>query len=332
MRLLTPLAFALALVSVTLDAGAQPAAAKTTKPDDQSASAKFKKAQAAYEAKDFAAALELARAAVDATGSPNARLYVARCLRELGRVAEAHAEMEQTLRDAREQAVNDEKYTPTRDAAAAELALLDQRVGKVVVALVDAPPDARVEINGQPLENTRRGLPVAVTPGDVLVRASAEGAAAVEKQTRIAAGQTHTITLVFRDAAQETETPPQPAPPPPAPRKSGGGLRTVGYVTAGVGVLSLGVFAVTGAMASSKLSQLDDECGGARCTDPRYADTVDSGKRLETISNVSLIVGSVGVLAGGAMILFGGPSAERGGSASVSASPAGASFNYLRRF
>lgn len=332
MRTFIVLPFLLTLAVAAVDAGAQTKEAASGK-SSETALEQFKQAQSRYEAKDYAAALELARSALEGTGSPNARLYVARCLRELGRVAEAHAEMDRTLRDARDRAGKDEKYVPTRDAAAAELALLDQRVGKVIVALVDAPPDAKIEINGKPLESTRRGLPIAVTPGDVLVRATAVGASPVEKQQRIAAGETQTLTLVFRE---ETAEAPPPAPPPIEPSKpvakKGGTLRTVGYVTAGVGVVGLGLFAVTGSMASSKFSELEDECGGKRCTDPKYADTVDSGKRLETIANVSLVVGSVGLLAGGAMILFGGPSAERTGTAAFSASPSGASLRYLKRF
>src|SRR5689334_2876510 len=82
----------------------------------------FAAAQKLFEAKDFTGALPKFKELVDATGSPNARLYVARCLRELGRTAEAYDEMATTVRDATQRAEAETKYAPTRDAAAAEMA------------------------------------------------------------------------------------------------------------------------------------------------------------------------------------------------------------------
>jgi len=326
MRRLWALVLAAGLSTTPLVASAQAKA-------PSGAAEKFKQAQERYEAKDFTSGLELARAALEATGSPNARLYVARCLRELDRLSEAHEEMERTLRDAREAAKTDPKYVATRDTAAAELALLDQKVGKVIVALVDAPPGARVELNGKAIDATRYGQPIAVPPGDVVLKGSGDGAEPVEKQSSIKAGETQTLTLVFREpSTPATEPAPGPTTPQPKTTQSGGGLRTVGYITAGVGVVGLGVFAITGSMANSKFNQLEDECGSKRCNDPKYADTVDSGKRLDTIANVGLVVGSVGLLAGGAMILFGGPSPEKTGTAALAASPHGVSLQYLRRF
>jgi hypothetical protein len=296
----------------------------------------FKDAQKQYDEKSYDDALASARAALDATGSPNARLYVARSLRELGRLDQAYTEMQRTVKDATALAEKEKKYEPTRDAAAAELALLERRVGKVVVALVDAPPGAQVTLNGKELEAYRIGIPIAVNPGDVVLEANAEGAAPVQRQIRIAAGETQTVTLVFKaeatGAGAGKPPPTTTLPPDTAAPRHGGGLRTAGFVVAGVGVAGLAVFAVTGSMANSKFSQLESECGSKRCSDPKYADTVDSGKRYETIANVGLAVGAVGLLAGGAMILFGGPSVEKTGTASVGVTPGGFTLDYARRF
>lgn len=328
MRFFTFLSLLLALLVVAPAGLAAPPTDAT-----KAALEKFKQAQKSFDAKDYAQTLELARAALEVTGSPNARLYVARALRELGQLPEAYTELEHTLRDAREAAKKDAKYEPTRDAAAAELALLDQRVGKVIVALVDPPPGVKVELNGKALDPTQVGQPVAVAPGDVVARAQGEGAAMVEKQIQIAAGATQTITLVFKEAAPAAApvARPEPVRDRGVPAKKGGELRTVGYVLAGVGVAGIAVFAVTGAMASSKYGELEDACGSTRCTDPKYADTVDSGKRLETISNVGLIAGGVGLLAGGALIVFGGPK-EQKSSAGIRGTPGGLSLEYVRRF
>lgn len=306
--------------------------------DGKAALEAFKTAQSKYEDKDYAAALEAAKKAVDLSGSPNARLYIARSLRELGRLAEAHAEMERTLKEARDLAdAKDAKYEATRDAAAAELALLDQKVGKIIVALADAPPNTSVTLNGIPLPAAKVGKPFAVTPGKITVRAQPAGGAVVEKSVELGAGQTETVTLVLGDnPSAESDEPSAPAVTAPkddgAPKAKGGSLRTIGFITAGIGVAGIAVFAVAGSMSNSKFDEVESGCGQKRCTDPKYADTIDSGKRLETIANVGLVVGGVGLLAGGAMILFGGPSTEKTGSASVDVRPGRFQLGYARSF
>src|SRR5688500_517595 len=94
MRRLIALALFVALVSLPFTSHAAG--------EGKAALEAFKAAQSKYEDKDYAGALEAAKKAVELSGSPNARLYVARSLRELGRIPEAHAEMERTLKEARD--------------------------------------------------------------------------------------------------------------------------------------------------------------------------------------------------------------------------------------
>src|SRR5437868_6752686 len=61
---------------------------------------RFKAAQQLYDKGDFAGALALFRDVMGINGSPNARLYAARCLRELGRLPEAYEELTIAIRDA----------------------------------------------------------------------------------------------------------------------------------------------------------------------------------------------------------------------------------------
>ena len=162
------------------------------------------------------------------------------------------------------------------------------------------------------------------------------GGAVVEKSVKLSAGQTETVTLVLGEKAGTDE--PAAAPTPTVTKKDepvktkGGSLRTIGFVVAGVGVAGMAVFAITGSMSNSKFDEVESGCGSKRCTDPKYADTIDSGKRLETIANVGLVVGGVGLLAGGAMILFGGPTVEKTGTASVDVRPGVFQLGYARHF
>ena len=91
-------------------------------------------------------------------------------------------------------------------------------------------------------------------------------------------------------------------------------------------------FAITAAMAKSEYDTLDEECGGVRCTDLSYGDTVDSGETLELVSHVTLGVGIAGLVAGGLMIIFGGPSDESTSSAGIAPLPGGALLSWGGQF
>ena len=112
-RALLALLLGLALTAASAGAGAQtPAQAK-----------RFAAAQSLYEQRSYATALEEFRALAAETGSPNAEVYAARCLRELDRLPEAYEAMSTALRHATAKAEAEPKYASTRNAAAADLAL-----------------------------------------------------------------------------------------------------------------------------------------------------------------------------------------------------------------
>lgn len=288
--------------------------------DDAADAAKqFATAQDLYDNGRHDEALPMFREAFRATGSPNARLYVARSLRELGRLAEAYEEMSETLRDATARADTEAKYVQTRDAAASELALLERRVGRVIVAIANPPSGVTVSLNGNELPGGRVGAPVAVMPGMITVSVEAPGREPVTREVTVGAGETKTVALALEEGTGKAA--PSPATQDEAP-SSGGGVRTAGFVVAGLGVAGMGLFAVTGLMANSKFKTLEEECGGVRCTDPKYADTIDSGKTLDLLATIGLIAGATGIAAGGAMILFGGSSSADDQSARAPKAPA----------
>jgi hypothetical protein len=291
------------------------------------AAARFAEAQALFDKGSFEEALAKFRPLADETKSPNVLLYVARSLRELGRTTEAYDAMQLAVRVSTERAVAEEKYAPTRDAASAELAILALKVSHVVVAIADAPDGATVKLDGTALTPAQVGSSITVAPGDHTVELEVPGADTVRRAVSVAAGESKTIALAAGQAKQK-EAPP---PPPPKEEGSSGSLRTVGFIVGGVGAASLVVGVVTGLMANGEFSTLEDECGSSRCTDPSAADTIDSGKSLETVANVTLIGGAVLVAAAIPLVIFGGPS-EKSGQASLSASPEGASLRWRTSF
>lgn len=188
-------------------------AARPALADDSAAT--FQAAKKLYEAKSYDKALPLFQDAYAQSKSPNAHVYVARCLRELGRKAEAYDEMAVTVREATALAASDAKYEPTRDSAAAELALLEPQVGRVVIAI---PDEAGLEVlvNGKLLDPKKRSDVVAVIPGTVAIEARAPGKDTVRRDETVGAGQLKTVTLAFAAKSDGKQDDGAPAPAAPA--------------------------------------------------------------------------------------------------------------------
>lgn len=329
---------ALALLGPARTALAEPPAPAAVK----AAKEHFESAQALFDKKKYEAALVLFRQAYEESKSPNARLMIGRTLIALGRITEAHDELTATVAEAASRAESEPKYASARDAAAAELAPLEAKVGKLVVTFEAPHPGARVTVNGAAVPAARLGAPMAVLPGTVEIVAEGLGPEPVKRTETVVAGQTRTIVLGAATPAK-TGTPVVPpavtiapsagptAEPPAA--TTGGTVRTLGFVVTGIGVAGVVLFGVSAVTADGKLAQLQAECGGVRCTDPKYADVVDSGKTFDLLTNIGLGAGIAGLAAGTAMIVFGGPrKAVPAGSATIEITPTGAALRYRGSF
>lgn len=105
------------------------------------------------------------------------------------------------------------------------------------------------------------------------------------------------------------------ATPEPAPRANP--LRSVGFVTAGVGVAAVLGGVVTGLMVKGKESDAKAMCQDTICPVSASA-KFDSAKSLATVTNLLLIGGGVLSAGGIAMIIVGAPKAEAPKAARVS--------------
>ncbi len=264
----------------------------------------FAAAQNLYDEKSYERALAQFEKLAAETASPNAELYVARCLRELGRFPQAYEQMRVALRDASAKADQDPRYERTRDAAAAELATLEAKIAKVVIAVADPPSGLAVTLNGAPLPADKLGVPFATAPGEGVIVARAPGKKDVETRVALRAGESRTVALSFHDVEIATK-PNAPAPLPVAAAKTGGGARFAGYFVVGVGVAGFATFAGAGIVSNNKYAALKQDCADGSC--PTRASQIQSGKSFDTIADVGLGVGIAGVLVGTAMIAFGGP-------------------------
>jgi hypothetical protein len=267
----------------------------------------FASAQKLYDSGDYAAALPLFRKVLAHSGSPNARLYVARCLRELGRLPEAFEQMDTTQRDAALRAQTEPKYAQTRDASAAERAILESRIGRLIIAVANPPPDVQVTLNDQVLPAERLGSATTVNPGTMRLTIEAPGMEKIQRRVSIAAGETKTVALTLQAVDNDPPPPPPATSQPDVPQQSGGAVRTVGFVVAGLGVASLAAAGVSWFASDQKFSSAGEECGSP-CSSEKLNEIKGSVNTLDTIATATLIGGVVGTVAGTAMIMFGGPS------------------------
>jgi hypothetical protein len=296
---LKSLLLACALATSTLPAAAQ----------DANVGKRFAAAQRLYDDGAYTPALAEFKALAAETGSPNADLYVARCLRELGRLVEAYEATTIAVRNATAKAEKDPKYVSTRNTAAADLAQLEPKVAKIIVAVANPPAGMQVTLNGAPLAADRLGVPVVLAPAEVVVRMSAPDQADVERRVVLRAGDTTTLPLAF--AAPAPAPTPTPALPPPAlPAPHGlGGVRIGGIVVLGVGAAGMATFAAAGVSANHRYDAVSAACGGKRCTDSSYRSQIDGGRQLDLVANVGLGVGIAGLVGGTLMVALGKPAA-----------------------
>jgi hypothetical protein len=287
----------------------------------EDAQQKFKVGMARFEGKRFDKALEAFRGSYDVVASPNSLLMVARTLRELGRGAEAWAAFDRAEREAERASAREPKYQQAAQAARDERDEVRTRIGFLALEVRGASPATRVLVAGRPVEPSALGAPVAVDPGTIAVSVEHPGAPGVRKTVVVTAGATERV------AVDVGEGRPKPGGDGDGSDKlvvssSKVGMRTWAYVAGGVGVAGLVTFGVFGLKSRSTYNDLEASCPGGHCPADRGAD-IDAGKRDQTIANVGLVVGVIGLAAGTTLFVLSRKRGAGSGGATAGA-PAGA--------
>jgi len=319
---------ALSLAALTL--AAPPAYAAGADPSSATAAQKkeamdhFTTGKQAFEAKNYEkAAIEL-RASLEVVDSPNARLELARALRDGGKLGDAWAEYERVVQDATKLAAKEERYAKTADAATTERTDVEAKLAFVVVTVAHAPADGVLKVGGKTVPPDQWVEPIVAPAGAVDVVLSDASGKELARQTVMATvGQKLPVDL----DAQPAPPPAAPAPhdvaaedkpdngPPPAdttpPASSSGRakLRPWAYVAGGVGVAGLATFTIFGLMSNSNYSDLQNSCHPG-CPASKSSE-IDNGKTYQLVANIGLGVGIVGVAAGATLFVLslGGKSA-----------------------
>lgn len=302
------------LVALTLWLAAPPVAAEeqaspVSAEREAELTATFAAAQEHYKAKRYAEALPLFEQVARELDSPNALLYVARCLREMGRDVEAYRAMHRTVTLAGERAASEPRFADTRAAAEVELAALEERVGRVTVSVPSAPAGTVIEVAGHPTAAAAMNV---VAPGSVQVDVRAPGYAPVRREIEAAAGsaQNIIIEIVAAPAPAPPAPPPQPVTAPVPTTTRGGGVRIAGFVVLGVGAAGWAALIACGVLSDDRFAEIEARCPTPPCTTDADQEIIDEGRDFELAANIGVGVGAAGTVAGLLMVIFGGPSEE----------------------
>jgi hypothetical protein len=150
--------------------------------------------------------------------------------------------------------------------------------------------DPRVTIDGHPLEEKARGVPIELDPGPHVIRWESAGAPPAELRIFLRAQEKNRdVVATF---ARSTPTATAPAASPVGEKTGSGGLPPATYVLGGIGAAALGTFAYFGLRARHDSDVLHDTCAPA-CPH----DDVAALKTKVLIADVALGVATISVAA-----------------------------------
>jgi hypothetical protein len=281
--------------------------------DHDAAVAEFSAGRTLFEAGDCKGAIPRLVASLKHEQSVGARFNLAECSAREGRTAEAWNHYK-----AAEQLAIRKGDTKRVDVAHAAAADLDRRVTKVRLVLPADVAALSVKIDGAEVEATDHGL---LSTGYALEPRTAHTLTAeapgkkpwVRRDVHGDPGVELPAMVIEFEGPKQAMLAPDKTPP----------LRTVSYVTGGIGLAALAAGGVFAVLASSSKSTAETECteGGAgfsypeRCNPIRKGQVDDANGRAKdqaTIATIGVISGAVLVSAAAVMFF-----ASRGKSAST---------------
>jgi hypothetical protein len=208
--------------------------------------------------------------------------------------------------------------------AATRAAALEPKLAHVTIKVAFPVEKLEVTKDGVAMSSASWDVPLPVDVGTHPIEASAPGFKPYKTSARVAKdGETIEVAIpkleeepkpdpkpeaAVTAPAPVTDPPPPVTPPPPATsERHGSGLRTVGWVTTGMGVVVLGAGAVTGLMAVGKNSDSKAACPeDGPCGRQDAVDANESAKLLGTVSTIAFIGGGA-LVVGGLVLVVAAP-------------------------
>jgi hypothetical protein len=308
---------ALPLLSLTIHAQA-------SAQDLALAEALFRKGIADMEAGKFDSACPAIEESQRLDPRPGTLFTLADCQDKAGNIATASALYEDYLRaGAQMNASTKLRHAQRLKVATAQKAALAPHIPELTITLSAATPKgARVLLNGTELSEASLGVALPLDPGDHMVAARVGSGTVEERMVTLGKGEKRAVELEPKPAAQgPTAAPRAPFVPADdaalkarsAPGQGMSGRRIGALVAGGVGAAGLVLGGITGAIALSKKSAIDEGCVDHVCTREGKA-AADSARTPGLLSSIGFGVGAAG-LAAGAVLWLTEPSAARTGGA-----------------
>ena len=293
-------------------------AAAAAQDRDAIAHERFSHGAQLYGSHQYEQALDEFRASNQLLPSPNSRLFIARCMRELNRIDEAVGEYRIAVAEATERARLDPRYGPTRDAAVSELASIEPRVGSVVLRGQDIPAGTVIHVGRRVVPVEALNVSIPMMPGNFAVTVDAPGhesystsihieasrsssaelhvgvptRAAVEPTpastgaSTVAAGSSHEETRTHAESGQSATSSPAFA---------------LGWVAVALGAVGMGSFGVFDVLASQQYNMVVMDCHGQSICPSSEGPAISTGQTYQLLTNVSLVAG-IALLGVGALM------------------------------
>jgi hypothetical protein len=259
----------------------------------------------AYESGRHAEARSLFRRAHAINPTARTLRGIGMCAFNLGDYTDAVYQLEQALTDTRKP-LSDEQQAATREL----ISRANARVGRFRLRLT--PPEAVLRVDGNaPL--ILEGNELLIEAGQHEIEARAPGYLMAHSSLKAEGGDRTTLVFhLMRDEYGVAAAQNRPSAADTrrialnadggSERTGGAWVRTVGYVSLGIGAASLLGFAVTGALAMADENKLQDRCPDEMCSE-MYRSTVQRYDTMRTLATVTLIAGGALTVLGTTLLI-----------------------------
>jgi len=233
--------------------------------------------------------------------SPVFELYAARALRNAGKLVGARERYAHVV-ETELPASAPPAFTAAKDDAKRELAQLEPRIPRLTFR--PSRPLARggeILVDGAVVAAGATSHPV--DPGEHVVTVREAGREVAKRSVRADAGGAVEVPLELAAAGTSPASPAVDSPKDSPPESANAGSLVPGGVVLGVGLAGLLVGGITGGLAASKKSDLEDACGADGACPRAQQETIDDANLLATVSTAMFVAGGI-VTAGGITLMI----------------------------
>jgi hypothetical protein len=283
---------------------------------------------AAFARSDYRGAAREFTRAIGMSASPNAKLMLGRCLRQLQQLPDAYRVLSSIVKPAEKP---DPRYAKTRAAAEDELRVLRTQVGILTVYVRARDTSARLHVNAQPVAPVDWNSPIGVQPGIVRISLETAPGEIERREVEIIAGQRTSVVIGVPEDLGESldadassvksiaskgtrpmargEAVEAPAPDTAhyPPRTGPSGLRIASYMAVGTSAASFIAFGILGTLSATNYAKLEDGCPNQRACEADLSSIAARGHTQQILANVALAIGATTFAAGAAMFIMSQP-------------------------